>query len=499
MNKNMIRFKSACGSAIRMRPYLICLILVSSNLLLSTTTIICDPQPEEQHQQDATTTPTSAPNDDKQSITTTSTNRPEAEFANDGATSLSQQTSNPSSNKQLLTWINETSTQAATTSSSPPATAVSQENEDSKTGTDEPSRNLSSLTNRVAGEAAAPSANSLIVGFFANASTLSMEEIDQQHQNTGSSSTTTPTPTTTSRLRLINELESVSPPSDSELMDPLLGSSTVASTAVAAASTTTTATSLAHRQGRSPNGPNPQAAYSAPLVSRLSAYSPASMLAQGSRLATNSLNEQQLLISNQRNEQQATSKIQQQAKPVADPIIVCYLGSWSVYRPALSKFTPENINPFLCTHVIYAFAGLSSKFELKPFDSYNDITQGGYRKFISLKDHNKQLKTLIAVGGWNEGSSRWVAILSFIHERDYVFIWVFIYVSIFYFFASHLMAFQAPLIFELKYQWCVQLKPDQPPRRTNHQFLSFPGDHTNKYTQTRPLTGPDEMMIRWAD
>lgn len=89
-----------------------------------------------------------------------------------------------------------------------------------------------------------------------------------------------------------------------------------------------------------------------------------------------------------------------------DPIIVCYLGSWSVYRPSLAKFTPENINPFLCTHIIYAFAGLSSKYELKPLDSYNDITQGGYRKFTSLKEHNKQLKTLIAVGGWNEGSAR---------------------------------------------------------------------------------------------
>jgi len=89
-----------------------------------------------------------------------------------------------------------------------------------------------------------------------------------------------------------------------------------------------------------------------------------------------------------------------------DPIIVCYLGSWSVYRPAAAKFSPENINPFLCTHLIYAFAGLSSKYELKPFDSYNDITKEGYRKFTDLKEHNKQLKTLIAVGGWNEGSAR---------------------------------------------------------------------------------------------
>lgn len=146
------------------------------------------------------------------------------------------------------------------------------------------------------------------------------------------------------------------------------------------------------------------AAYSPPASSRLSAYTPA------------------LLLQNSRSHPPATSGTQQQQvastttlapkppKPQPthpfDPIIVCYLGSWSVYRPSLAKFTPENINPFLCTHIIYAFAGLSSKYELKPFDSYNDITQGGYRKFTSLKEHNKQLKTLIAVGGWNEGSAR---------------------------------------------------------------------------------------------
>lgn len=152
--------------------------------------------------------------------------------------------------------------------------------------------------------------------------------------------------------------------------------------------------------------------YTPPASSRLSHYSPG-MLLQNSRAHTR---EQANLASEQngQNNQHSTttsssSFIQPyQPKPNTpfDPIIVCYLGSWSVYRPSLAKFTPENINPFLCTHIIYAFAGISSKYELKPFDSYNDITQGGYRKFTSLKEYNKQLKTLIAVGGWNEGSAR---------------------------------------------------------------------------------------------
>lgn len=33
--------------------------------------------------------------------------------------------------------------------------------------------------------------------------------------------------------------------------------------------------------------------------------------------------------------------------------LVCYYGTWAVYRPDAGKFPVENIDPFLCTHVIY--------------------------------------------------------------------------------------------------------------------------------------------------
>lgn len=176
-----------------------------------------------------------------------------------------------------------------------------------------------------------------------------------------------------------------------------------------------TGPSVISRHGRASLSGN---SYTPPASSRLSHYSPG-MLLQNSRAHPRAEQQNSPSEQNGQNNQHLTtitttsspssSFIQQyQPKPNApfDPIIVCYLGSWSVYRPGLAKFTPENINPFLCTHIIYAFAGISSKYELRPFDSYNDITQGGYRKFTSLKDYNKQLKTLIAVGGWNEGSAR---------------------------------------------------------------------------------------------
>ena len=44
-----------------------------------------------------------------------------------------------------------------------------------------------------------------------------------------------------------------------------------------------------------------------------------------------------------------------------DSKVVCYWGTWSNYRPNAGKFTPENINPKLCTHIIYSFAGLEGE------------------------------------------------------------------------------------------------------------------------------------------
>ncbi|XP_043270406.1 serine-rich adhesin for platelets-like [Venturia canescens] len=90
----------------------------------------------------------------------------------------------------------------------------------------------------------------------------------------------------------------------------------------------------------------------------------------------------------------------------AEKKVVCYYTNWSVYRPGTAKFSPQNINPYLCTHLIYAFGGFTKENTLKPFDKYQDIEKGGYAKFTGLKTYNKDLKTMVAIGGWNEGSSR---------------------------------------------------------------------------------------------
>ena len=48
--------------------------------------------------------------------------------------------------------------------------------------------------------------------------------------------------------------------------------------------------------------------------------------------------------------------------------------NWAWYRPGIGKYIPEDIDPSLCTHVVYGFAVLdSSRLVLKPHDSWADI------------------------------------------------------------------------------------------------------------------------------
>ncbi|XP_065077176.1 acidic mammalian chitinase-like [Ochlerotatus camptorhynchus] len=95
---------------------------------------------------------------------------------------------------------------------------------------------------------------------------------------------------------------------------------------------------------------------------------------------------------------------------VAAKNIVCYYGTWATYRNGAGKFSVENIDPFLCTHLIYAFVGISTNGTIRILDPWLDLEDnwglGTMRKFNDLKTVNPSLKTLVAVGGWNEGSQK---------------------------------------------------------------------------------------------
>ena len=91
--------------------------------------------------------------------------------------------------------------------------------------------------------------------------------------------------------------------------------------------------------------------------------------------------------------------------------IVCYFGSWSVYRPLIGRFEIDNIDARLCTHLIYTFVGLSEDGNIKVLDPWqdlpNDYGKDGFGRFNALRTQNPSLKTLIAIGGWNEGSIKY--------------------------------------------------------------------------------------------
>ncbi|XP_023723097.2 acidic mammalian chitinase [Cryptotermes secundus] len=100
------------------------------------------------------------------------------------------------------------------------------------------------------------------------------------------------------------------------------------------------------------------------------------------------------------------------AHSAAEKKVVCYHGSWSVYRPGDGKFEIEYIDPNLCTHVIYAFVGLQYNDDVRIMDSWNEIDKGGFQRFNDLRKRNPSLKTLVAIGGWNEGSASYSSVVN---------------------------------------------------------------------------------------
>ncbi|KZS05680.1 Chitotriosidase-1 [Daphnia magna] len=93
--------------------------------------------------------------------------------------------------------------------------------------------------------------------------------------------------------------------------------------------------------------------------------------------------------------------------------MVCYYGTWAVYRPGNGKFDVENIDTNLCTHIIYGFTGLGVDNTITCLDPWNDLDpsegggKGALNRFTGLKRKNPSMKALVAIGGWNEGSEKY--------------------------------------------------------------------------------------------
>ena len=71
----------------------------------------------------------------------------------------------------------------------------------------------------------------------------------------------------------------------------------------------------------------------------------------------------------------------------------------------MGQYFVDKLDPFECTHLMYGFAVLNNvTYEMVSHDPWADIDTGGYATFTGLKSRNPNLKTLIALGGWNDSA-----------------------------------------------------------------------------------------------
>lgn len=90
----------------------------------------------------------------------------------------------------------------------------------------------------------------------------------------------------------------------------------------------------------------------------------------------------------------------------------CYYSSFAQTRPGIGKFLPEDIDPFMCTHVIFAFVDISSDGKDLISFNWNDKGENGlYSRTLALKKRNPDLKILLAVGGWMIGSKPFIPMI----------------------------------------------------------------------------------------
>jgi len=63
--------------------------------------------------------------------------------------------------------------------------------------------------------------------------------------------------------------------------------------------------------------------------------------------------------------------------------VVCYYSSWAVYRVGAGKFVVGDVDPTLCTHIVYSFIGLQASGEVNLLDPWNDVGDASHQGLSS--------------------------------------------------------------------------------------------------------------------
>ncbi|XP_055510982.1 acidic mammalian chitinase-like [Leucoraja erinacea] len=95
--------------------------------------------------------------------------------------------------------------------------------------------------------------------------------------------------------------------------------------------------------------------------------------------------------------------------------LVCYFTNWAQYRTGIGRYMPEEIDPFLCTHLVYAFVKMDTNHKVMKVE-WND--ESLYKIFNDLKLKNTKLKTLLAIGGATFGSTLFNSMVSTLANRQ---------------------------------------------------------------------------------
>lgn len=103
----------------------------------------------------------------------------------------------------------------------------------------------------------------------------------------------------------------------------------------------------------------------------------------------------------------ATSEATVEAKKYK---VVCYFTNWSWFRKDNGKFLPENIDPNLCTHIVYAFTVLDpNSLTIQIRDPRTDIDNHFFKRITDFRQ--KGIKVSVAIGGWNDSADKYGRLL----------------------------------------------------------------------------------------